>query len=173
MKPKVHKIVPALVMGAATAVPIATTAEILTHVTASASGAGATTAAAPVVATPASKPTGTPPPTGPATTAKAAATARPTRTPAIHTYTGSVVYDQYGGVQATVTVKGKKITNVSISAPENDPRSASINSQVVPMLQSETLQAQSANVNVISGATETSQAYAQSLQAALKSAGLA
>ncbi|HEX6508868.1 MAG TPA: FMN-binding protein, partial [Chloroflexota bacterium] len=83
-----------------------------------------------------------------------------------------VVYDQYGPVQATITVTGRRITNVSISAPMGDPRSADINSQAVPILQSETLQAQNANVNTVSGATETSDAYAQSLQAAVAQANL-
>jgi uncharacterized protein with FMN-binding domain len=75
-------------------------------------------------------------------------------------------------VQATITVTGKKITNVSITAPEDNPRSAGINQQAVPLLQSETLQAQSANVNLVSGATFTSDAYIQSLQGALQTAGL-
>jgi uncharacterized protein with FMN-binding domain len=81
-----------------------------------------------------------------------------------------VINDPFGGVQATITVAGNRITNVSISAPQDNPRSASINQQAVPLLQQETLQAQSAQINLISGATLTSQAYAQSLQAALTQA---
>jgi uncharacterized protein with FMN-binding domain len=61
---------------------------------------------------------------------------------------------------------------VSITAPENDPRSATINVQAVPLLRTETLQAQSANVDLISGATITSEAYVQSLRGALQTIGL-
>jgi uncharacterized protein with FMN-binding domain len=61
---------------------------------------------------------------------------------------------------------------VSITAPQDNPTSAYINSQVVPMLQSETLKAQSANINGISGATVTSEFYYQSLVSALKQAHL-
>jgi hypothetical protein len=50
----------------------------------------------------------------------------------------------------------------------DSPKSAAINSQAIPLLRQETLQTQSAQVNVVSGATLTSEAYAQSLQAALK-----
>jgi uncharacterized protein with FMN-binding domain len=83
-----------------------------------------------------------------------------------------VIYDREGAVQAVITVTDKKITSVSISAPQNDPRSASINAQAIPLLVQETLQAQSANINTVSGATDTSAAYVQSLQAALSQARL-
>jgi len=106
-------------------------------------------------------------------TPQPAATATPQpATVTTHSITGPVVDDQYGQVQATITVTGNKITNVSITAPEDNPRSAAINQQAVPLLQTETLQAQSANVDVISGATITSDAYIQSLQGALQAAGL-
>jgi uncharacterized protein with FMN-binding domain len=89
------------------------------------------------------------------------------------TFSGPAVSDPFGTVQTTVTVAQGKITNVSITAPKNNPVSANINSQAVPYLRTETLTAQSASINSISGATLTSQAYVQSLQVALKSAGLA
>jgi uncharacterized protein with FMN-binding domain len=85
-------------------------------------------------------------------------------------YQGSVVSEQFGDVQAAVSVKGNRITDVSISAPMDNPRSASINQQAVPMLRSETLQVQSGQVTLISGATVTSEAYAQSLQSAIDQA---
>ena len=88
------------------------------------------------------------------------------------TYTGPGVSDPFGNVQAAVTVSGNRISGVAITAPMGDPRSSNINSQAIPLLRQETLQAQSANVNVISGATYTSQAYKQSLQAALNQAKL-
>jgi uncharacterized protein with FMN-binding domain len=110
----------------------------------------------------------------PTATSSPAPAATATKTPPLATQTvsGPVVYDQFGGVQATVTVRGKKIMAVQIAAPMNDPRSASINSQAVPLLRSETLQAQSAAINLVSGATLTSEAYQQSLQAALSRAGI-
>ena len=78
----------------------------------------------------------------------------------------------FGPVQATLTVRNGKITWVKITAPQDNPTSAYINQQVVPMLRSETLKAQSSNINGISGATVTSDAYYQSLQSALTNAGL-
>lgn len=168
-----HRIVPAVVMAAATAVPIVTAAEILTHVSnaGAAGGLASLPAASPPTATPAAA---TPTPrANPTVAAVRRQTPRPRATVVPpRTVAGPAVYDQYGAVQATITVSGKRITAVSITAPQNDPRSASINAQAVPLLRSETLQAQSAQVNLVSGATETSQAYIQSLQSAMSSAGL-
>jgi predicted ferric reductase/uncharacterized protein with FMN-binding domain len=87
-------------------------------------------------------------------------------------YAGSIVTEQYGAVQATIVTTNGKITNVLITAPQDNPRSAGINAQAVPILKSETLQAQSASINGVSGATVTSNAYVQSLQAALAKAHL-
>ena len=87
-------------------------------------------------------------------------------------FTGAAVNDPFGTVQAKITVAGGKITSISASAPMNSQLSAAINQQAVPILRNETLQAQSANVNLVSGATLTSQAYIQSLQSALTQAHL-
>jgi uncharacterized protein with FMN-binding domain len=118
-------------------------------------------------------------PSGPSVAAVVTPTPRPaasTRSKVVsvaaRSIAGPVVDDRYGQVQATITVKGSRITNVSITAPENDPRSATINVQAVPLLRTETLQAQSANVDLISGATITSEAYVQSLRGALQTIGL-
>jgi uncharacterized protein with FMN-binding domain len=78
----------------------------------------------------------------------------------------------FGYLSANITVRSGKIVGVSISAPMDNPRSSYINSISVPMLKSETLKAQSSNINGISGATATSQAYYYSLTDALKKAGL-
>jgi uncharacterized protein with FMN-binding domain len=59
-----------------------------------------------------------------------------------------------------------------VSVSPDDQRSQSIDDQAVPLLKSETLQAKSAQINTISGATETSDGYIQSLQGALSEAGL-
>jgi uncharacterized protein with FMN-binding domain len=59
-----------------------------------------------------------------------------------------------------------------VSVSPDDQRSRSIDDQAAPLLKSETLQAQSVQINTISGATETSDGYIQSLQGALTAAGL-
>jgi uncharacterized protein with FMN-binding domain len=86
-------------------------------------------------------------------------------------YTGQVVNTRYGPVQVSVTVSAGKITAVDFLAlPQDRPRSQSISSQATPLLRSEALQAQSANINLLSGATYTSDGFAQSLQSALAGA---
>lgn len=85
-------------------------------------------------------------------------------------YQGPVEDMRWGPVQVTVSVKGKKITNVTATAPNERPRSAVINDQALPLLKSEVLQAQSAAIDEVAGATMTSEAFITSLQAALKKA---
>ncbi len=87
------------------------------------------------------------------------------------TYTGSVVNVYYGNVQVSVTISGGKITNVKfLQYPYDHSTSVYINQQAMPYLKQEALQAQNANVQVISGATFTSQGFIQSLQSALAKA---
>jgi uncharacterized protein with FMN-binding domain len=87
------------------------------------------------------------------------------------TYAGTTVQHRYGAVTVTVTIAGGKITNVSAQADSaGDRRSSSINSQAVPMMKTEVLSANSANVSTISGATYTTTAYITSLQSALAKA---
>ncbi len=84
------------------------------------------------------------------------------------TYTGTVEDAYYGNVQVSVTVASGKITNVKfLQYPNSHSTSVAINQQAMPYLQQETLQAQNANVQIISGATFTSQAFIQSLSNAL------
>jgi uncharacterized protein with FMN-binding domain len=72
-----------------------------------------------------------------------------------------------------VTASGSKITNVAVPRDDAvDGRSYQINSEAVPILQSETMSAQSAQIDGVSGATYTSQAYVQSLQSALDQLGI-
>jgi len=87
------------------------------------------------------------------------------------TYTGPEVDAYYGLVQVQVVIQSGKISNVQfLNYPHDRRTSQEINAQAMPWLQQEAIQAQSANVDIISGATLTSEAFAQSLQAALKSA---
>jgi uncharacterized protein with FMN-binding domain len=85
--------------------------------------------------------------------------------------TGPDVPNRYGDVQVQLTLSGGKITDVTaLQLPFDRQRSNEISQIAGPMLRSEVLQVQSANIDIISGATYTSQGYAQSVQAALDQA---
>lgn len=87
------------------------------------------------------------------------------------TYTGSAADAFYGNIQVQATISGGKITNVQfLQYPDEQGRSVEINQQADPMLTQEAIQAQSANVDIVSGATDTSQAFIQSLTSALDQA---
>lgn len=87
------------------------------------------------------------------------------------TIDGAVVQTQFGPVQVRVTIKGGKLTEVvPIQIPSDNGRDQEIASYSVPILRSEALKAQSAQIDMVSGATYTSQGYIQSLQAALDQA---
>jgi uncharacterized protein with FMN-binding domain len=76
-------------------------------------------------------------------------------------------------VQVRLTVKGGKITDVTVlQQPNGNPRDDEINSYALPILTQETLKDQSANIDMVSGATVTSTGYVQSLQSALDQANL-
>jgi uncharacterized protein with FMN-binding domain len=77
---------------------------------------------------------------------------------------------KFGPVKVTVYLQGKKIVNVTSVLPTERPRSQRINSQAGPLLRKEALKAQSARIDIVSGASYTSNAYATSLQAALDKA---
>ena len=99
------------------------------------------------------------------TTKKAATASR--------TVTGDSVDTRYGTVQVRVTVKGSTITDVAaVQLPQNNQRDIDIDNYAVPQLRQEALDAQSANINSVSGATYTSEGYIRSLQSALDSAGV-
>jgi uncharacterized protein with FMN-binding domain len=99
-------------------------------------------------------------------------TAASHQAPATRKITGPVEDMQWGPVQVTIIVKGKRITAVHATAPIERPRSAFINQQAIPWLRQEVLQAQSANIDIIGGATLTSEAFDLSLQGTLKEAHL-
>jgi len=87
------------------------------------------------------------------------------------TFTGPVANAYYGNVQVQVTIQNGKIADVKfLDYPHDRRTSQEINAQAMPWLTQEAIQAQSANINIISGATLTSEAFANSLQAALTSA---
>ncbi len=80
--------------------------------------------------------------------------------------------NDYGDVQVRVTLNGSKIVDVqALKLPSDRSRSARISNAAGPILRTEALQAQSAHIDLVSGATYTSESYAQSLQGALDRAG--
>jgi uncharacterized protein with FMN-binding domain len=84
------------------------------------------------------------------------------------TATGAVITTRYGDVQVEVTISGGAIADVTaLQLPDSDRRSQSIASAAEPILREEALAAQSASIDLLSGATYTSEAYAESLQSAL------
>jgi len=92
------------------------------------------------------------------------------------TYTGDAVDvgRSYGTVQVEISVSGGRLVDVTaLAVPENDPRSSSISQQVMPTLISQAVSAQSASIAGVSGATYTSNGFAESLRSALVKAGLA
>ncbi|HEY2167467.1 MAG TPA: FMN-binding protein [Jatrophihabitantaceae bacterium] len=92
---------------------------------------------------------------------------------AARTVMGNAVETQYGIVQVQVTVTGTHIDNVSfVQLQAFDGRSQQINSQAAPILLQETVAAQSAHIDSVSGATFTSDGYVQSLQSALDQVGI-
>lgn len=86
-------------------------------------------------------------------------------------YTGSVADAFYGPVQVKAVIQGGRLTDVQfLQYPSDRSTSARISSIAMPQLTSEAIQAQSANVDIISGATQTSAAFQQSLSSALAQA---
>ncbi|PLS29576.1 FMN-binding protein [Bifidobacterium parmae] len=87
------------------------------------------------------------------------------------TYTGAVVATSKGDVQVQVTVSGGKVTQVvAVKYPNDNPRSLGIAQKAIPQLSDEAVQAQSADIQMVSGATETSTGFIGSLQDALDQA---
>ncbi len=86
-------------------------------------------------------------------------------------FTGNEIDAFFGLVQVQISIQNGKITNVQVPEYPSDRRtSVRINTFAVPILQQEAIQAQQANVDIVTGATLTSQAFAMSLQSALDKA---
>jgi len=130
-------------------------------------------ASPPPVSVVTSQPAPTPTRTGAAATKPAAATptASTSTQATVRTATGMVVNTQYGPMQVEVTLDGSKITKVTVLQQTDDGgESAAIDSAAIPKLTSETLAAQSASIDAVSGASYTSSGYVKSLQSALDQA---
>lgn len=115
--------------------------------------------------------------TAPTSTTGATATtaaAPSTTSTGARTVTGTAAETRWGPVQVRVTVASGRITAVDVvQQPDGNGHDREINAQAVPTLVDETLQAQSARIDAVSGATYTSEGYVTSLQSALDQAGLA
>ena len=86
-------------------------------------------------------------------------------------YAGSVDDAQWGVVQVKAVIKNGRITDVQfLQYPNDRNRSIYINSIADPQLTTEAIQAQSANVDIVTGATDSSDAFIQSLSDALSQA---
>ncbi|MEY9947628.1 FMN-binding protein [Kitasatospora sp. GAS1066B] len=94
----------------------------------------------------------------------------PTTAAAGGRFAGSVVDTPYGPVQVQAVLSGGRLTDVTVLQQTSGGHSSQIDSYALPQLKSEALKAQSANIDAVSGATYTSDGYAQSLQAALDAA---
>ncbi|GLZ36693.1 FMN-binding protein [Actinokineospora sp. NBRC 105648] len=87
------------------------------------------------------------------------------------TYDGGAVDTRYGPVQVRITLSGGRITSAqALRVPSESRRDVQINNAAVPVLVRETLQAQSAGIDTVSGATYTSEGYIGSLQSAIDAA---
>lgn len=86
-------------------------------------------------------------------------------------YTGDSVDAYYGNVQVKVIIQNGRITDVRfLDYPQDRSNSTRISNRAMPQLTQEAISAQSANVNGVSGASETSQAFVKSLTSALNQA---
>lgn len=86
-------------------------------------------------------------------------------------YTGSAVESGYGPVQVQAIISGGKLTDVKfLQMPNDREHSVEVTSQAEPLLFQEAVQAQSANIDTVTGATQDSEAFSQSLQNALSQA---
>jgi uncharacterized protein with FMN-binding domain len=89
------------------------------------------------------------------------------------TVAGDVTQTIYGPVQVKITVRHGRITAASVPVfPDGSPHDQQVSSYALPQLIQETIAADSASINAVSGATYTSQGYITSLQSAIDRAGL-
>lgn len=133
---------------------------------------------APVSTTPPSTTSTTGPSSGPTATTAPVQNKPPvtttTVTPSIRQATGVSMNYYFGILSVKITVAKTKITKVSIAAINEggNSRSISIDQYSIPLLEQEALQAQSANIQSVSGASYTSAGFTQSLQSALSKLGM-
>ena len=136
-------------------------------------GAGQTTTASQVASlAPSASPSPSPSPSASAPAASAGPPATPSPSAATaaapKTVDGAVEQTPFGPVQVQLTYTGSRITGVTeLQSPNDRGRSVEINAYAAPILEQEVLSSQSAKIDTVSGATYTSQGYAQSVQSAI------
>jgi uncharacterized protein with FMN-binding domain len=111
----------------------------------------------------------------PTTPAAGSGSPRPSGQPGrTRTVDGSSVNYDWGVLSVSVTVRKGKITKVGIASLNDggNPRSQLIDQQSLPILEQQAIQAQSTNIQGVSGASYTSAGFEQSLQSALRTLGL-
>jgi uncharacterized protein with FMN-binding domain len=109
-------------------------------------------------------------PSVPGSTGSPAPTPAGPRKPKVTTKSavGQTVQTPYGPVQVKITERAGRLTSINaIQLPFDNARSVAIANQAVPILRAEALRIDSARIHIVSGATYTSDGYAQSLQSAL------
>lgn len=167
-----------VVAGAPLGSPAASQAALPTHrplarasaaarATTSPRATGSPAATRPAATSPSSRRTASP---RPAAATRVAAKPSPTA-PATVTVNGAPADTQYGPVQVQISVRGGHIVAArALEYPSGSSRDQDINSQAIPQLDDEAVQADSAAIDTVSGATYTSDGYRQSLQSALDAA---
>lgn len=85
-------------------------------------------------------------------------------------FRGKASVNPYGPIQVTIRVAGGRITGVAATHATSPARTLQVNRRAIPLLRQETLKAQSAQIDAVSGATYTSRSFAASLQSALAAA---
>jgi uncharacterized protein with FMN-binding domain len=110
-----------------------------------------------------SKATATPAPAGTASTGQYAD----------GTYSGAAIREPWGTFEVQAVISGGQLVDVKLIESPSDRHSSQINNIAVPLLTESAIANQSANVDGVSGATWTSESYAESLQAALDAASAA
>ena len=130
--------------------------------------------AATAATSPAAAPSSTEPSTpAPSSSASSSSSSKSSSSSGSKTYTGSVAQTRWGPVQVEITVASGKITDVSVlQQPNGNGKDAEINDYALPILVKDTIDQQSAQIDMVSGATVTSDGYVSSLQSALDEAGI-
>lgn len=87
------------------------------------------------------------------------------------TYTGTVADATYGNIQVQITIQGGKITGINyLQSPDHPGHTTEVSNMALPLLKQEAITAQNSNVDIVSGATQTSQGFMVTLQSALDQA---
>ncbi|MFC5753258.1 FMN-binding protein [Actinomadura rugatobispora] len=85
-------------------------------------------------------------------------------------FRGTASVNPHGPIQVTIRVAGGRITGVSATHATSPAKTVQVNRRAIPVLRQETLTAQSARIDTVSGATYTSGSFTASLQSALAAA---